>query len=163
MPTTRKENLQFGMMMCLGMVIVMTFYNLLMNGIGGPIHIKEIALELLIGFIIALLIEICIVGPCAKKLVFTLPFDKSKKVNIIISMATTMVIGMVFFMSFYGMAMMYLHNGLHGESFVSMYFSIFIKNFIMAYPLQLIIMGPLVRFLFGKFVLKKKSVNVAYL
>ncbi|HDR7174389.1 DUF2798 domain-containing protein [Bacillus sp. FSL R9-6406] len=129
MPTTRKENLQFGMMMCLGMVIVMTFYNLLTNGSGGPIHIKEIALELLIGFIIA--------------------------------MATAMVIGMVFFMSFYGMAMMYFHNGLHGESFVSMYFSIFIKNFIMAYPLQLIIMGPLVRFLFAKFVMKKKSFNVA--
>ncbi|WP_454015888.1 DUF2798 domain-containing protein [Bacillus sp. Marseille-Q7846] len=161
MPTTRKENLQFGMMMCLGMVIVMTFYNVLLNGTGGPIQIKEIALELIIGFIIALLIEICIVGPCAKKLVFTLPFDKSKKVNIIIAMATAMVIGMVFFMSFYGMAMMYLHNGLHSESFVSMYFSIFIKNFIMAYPLQLIIMGPLVRFLFGKFVLKNKSVNVA--
>lgn len=160
MPTTRKENLQFGMMMCLGMVIVMTFYNLLTNGSGGPIHIKEIALELLIGFIIALLIEICIVGPSAKKIVFMLPFDKSKKVNIIIAMATAMVIGMVFFMSFYGMAMMYFHNGLHGESFVSMYFD-FIKNFIMAYPLQLIIMGPLVRFLFGKFVLKNKPINVA--
>ncbi|MGG0649084.1 DUF2798 domain-containing protein [Bacillus mycoides] len=149
------------MMMCLGMVIVMTFYNLLMNGAGGPIHIKEIALELIIGFIIALLIEICIVGPCAKKIVFALPFDKSKKVKMIIAMATTMVIGMVFFMSFYGMAMMYLHNGLHGDSFASIYFSIFIKNFIMAYPLQLIIMGPLVRFLFGKFVLKNKAVNVA--
>ncbi|WP_283750147.1 DUF2798 domain-containing protein [Bacillus cereus] len=161
MPTTRKENLQFGMMMCLGMVIVMTFYNLVMNGAGGPIHIKEIALELIIGFIIALLIEICIVGPCAKKIVFALPFDKSKKVNMIIAMATTMVIGMVFFMSFYGMAMMYLHGGLQGDSFVSSYFSIFIKNFIMAYPLQLIIMGPLVRFLFGKFVLKNKGVNVA--
>lgn len=161
MPTTRKENLQFGMMMCLGMVIVMTFYNLILNGIGGPIHIKEIALELLIGFIIALLIEICIVGPCAKKLVFALPFDKSNKVNIIIAMATAMVIGMVFFMSFYGMAMIYLHGGLQGDSFISMYFSIFIKNFIMAYPLQLIIMGPLVRFLFGKFVMKNKPVNVA--
>ncbi|PDZ03032.1 DUF2798 domain-containing protein [Bacillus cereus] len=161
MPTTRKESLQFGMMMCLGMVIIMTFYNLLMNGVGGSIHIKEIALELLIGFIIAQLIEICIVGPCAKKLVFALPFDKSKKVNIIIAMATAMVIGMVFFMSFYGMAMMYLHGGLQGDSFISMYFSIFIKNFIMAYPLQLIIMGPLVRFLFGKFVMKNKSVNVA--
>ncbi|MFB6729959.1 DUF2798 domain-containing protein [Bacillus mobilis] len=160
MPTTRKENLQFGMMMCLGMVIVMTFYNLLLNGAGGPLHIKEIALELLIGFIIALLIEICIVGPCAKKIVFALPFDKSKKVNIIITMATLMVIGMVFLMSFYGMAMMYLHNGLNGDSFVSMYFSIFIKNFIMAYPLQLIIMGPLVRFLFRKFVLKNKVVKV---
>ncbi|MEJ9115652.1 DUF2798 domain-containing protein [Bacillus paramobilis] len=161
MPTTRKENLQFGMMMCLGMVIVMTFYNLFMNGTGGPIHIKEIALELLIGFIIALLIEICIVGPCAKKLVLVLPFDKSKKVNIIIAMATAMVMGMVFFMSFYGMAMMYLHGGLQGDSFISMYFSIFIKNFIMAYPLQLIIMGPLVRFIFGKFVMKNKPVNVA--
>ncbi|KAB2451918.1 DUF2798 domain-containing protein [Bacillus sp. CH126_4D] len=161
MPTTRKESLQFGMMMCLGMVIVMTFYNLLLNGAGGPIRIKEIALELVIGFIIALLIEICIVGPCAKKIVIALPFDKSKKVNMIIAMATAMVIGMVFFMSFYGMAMMYLHGGLQGGSFVSMYFSIFIKNFIMAYPLQLIIMGPLVRFLFGKFVLKNKSVNVA--
>ncbi|OFD49465.1 hypothetical protein BWGOE3_22960 [Bacillus mycoides] len=138
----------------------MTFYNLVMNGAGGPIHIKEIALELIIGFIIALLIEICIVGPCAKKIVFALPFDKSKKVKMIIAMATTMVIGMLFFMSFYGMAMMYLHNGLHGDSFVSIYFSVFIKNFIMAYPLQLIIMGPLVRFLFGKFVLKNKAVNV---
>ncbi|EJQ50332.1 hypothetical protein A6283_26445 [Bacillus wiedmannii] len=161
MPTTRKENFQFGMMMCLGMVIVMTFYNLLLNGVGGPIHIKEIALELIIGFIIALLIEICIVGPCAKKLVFMLPFDKSKKINIIVAMATAMVIGMVFFMSFYGMTMMYLHGGLQGNSFVSMYFSIFIKNFILAYPLQLIIMGPLVRFLFGKFVMKNKPVNIA--
>ncbi|PNS47963.1 DUF2798 domain-containing protein [Bacillus anthracis] len=161
MPTTRKENLQFGMMMCLGMVIVMTFYNLLMNGSGGPIHIKEIALELLIGFIIALLIEISIVGPCAKKIVFMLPFDKSKKINIIIAMATAMVIGMVFFMSFFGMIMMHLHGGLQGDSFVSIYFSIFIKNVIMAYPLQLIIMGPLVRFLFAKFVLKNKAVKVA--
>lgn len=59
------------------------------------------------------------------------------------------------------MVMMYLHNGLHGDSFVSIYFSVFIKNFIMAYPLQLIIMGPLVRFLFGKFVLKNKDVNEA--
>ncbi|UTG81466.1 DUF2798 domain-containing protein [Bacillus paranthracis] len=161
MPTIRKENLQFGMMMCLGMVIVMTFYNLLMNGSGGQIHIKEIALELLIGFIIALLVEICIVGPCAKKIVFMLPFDKSKKINIIVAMATTMVIGMVFFMSFFGMAMMHLHGGLQGDSFVSIYFTIFIKNFIMAYPLQLIIMGPLVRFLFAKFILKNKAVKVA--
>ncbi|GAB6457503.1 hypothetical protein bcgnr5390_58160 [Bacillus luti] len=139
----------------------MTLYNVLMNGAGGPIHIKEIVLELLIGFIIALLIETCIVGPCAKKIVFALSFDKSKKINIIVAMATAMVIGMVFFMSFFGMAMMYLHNGLNGDSFISIYFSIFIKNFMMAYPLQLIIMGPLVRFLFTRFVMKKKSVTIA--
>lgn len=96
-----------------------------------------------------------------EKIVFMLPFDKSKKINIIVAMATTMVIGMVFFMSFFGMAMMHLHGGLQGDSFVSIYFSIFIKNFIMAYPLQLIIMGPLVRFLFAKFILKNKAVKVA--
>ncbi|MED0990469.1 hypothetical protein P4T72_11485 [Bacillus nitratireducens] len=72
-----------------------------------------------------------------------------------------MCLGMVFFMSFYGIAMMYLHGGLHGDSFVSIYFSIFMRNFIVAYPLQLMIMGPLVRFLFGKFVMKKKNVEVA--
>jgi hypothetical protein len=76
-------------------------------------------------------------------------------------MATAMVIGLVFFMSFFGMAMMYLHGGLQGDSFVSIYFSVFIKNFMMAYPLQLIIMGPLVRFLFTKFVMKNKNVKIA--
>ena len=57
------------MMMCLGMVIVMTFYNLLMNGAGGSIQIKEIALELIIkGIIIALLIEICMMDRVRKRL-----------------------------------------------------------------------------------------------
>ncbi len=31
----KKRKPQFGMMMCFGMVIVMTFYNLLLNGAGG--------------------------------------------------------------------------------------------------------------------------------
>ena len=56
-----------------------------------------------------------------------LPFDKLKKINIIIAMATAMVIGMVFFMSFFGMIMMHLHGGLQGDSFVSIYFSILLK------------------------------------
>ena len=87
-----------------------------------------------------------------------LPFDKSENKYYYCN-GDSNGSGMVFFMSFFGMAMMYLHNGLHGDSFVSMYFSIFIKNFMMAYPLQLIIMGPLVRFLFAKFVLKNKVVK----
>lgn len=100
------------MMMCFGMVIVMMFYNLLMNEIGGLIYIKEIVLELLIGFIIVLLIEISIVGFCVKKIVFMLLFDKFKKINIIVVMVIIMVIGMVFFMLFFGMVMMYLYGGL---------------------------------------------------
>ena len=62
-----------------------------------------------------------------EKIVFMLPFDKSKKINIIVAMATAMVIGMVFFMSFFGMTMMHLHGGLQGDSFVSIYFTILLK------------------------------------
>ena len=80
-----------------------------------------------------------------EKIVFALPFDKSKSKYYYYDGDTYGHWNGILYV-FYGMAMMYLHNGLHGDSFVSMYFSIFIKNFIMAYPLQLIIMGPLVRF-----------------
>ena len=148
------------MMMCLGMVIVMTFYNLLMNETGGPIYIKEIALELLIGFIIALLIEICIVGPCAKKLYsychlinlknkyYRCNGDNYGNWN-----------GVLYVIFRYGYD---VFTWWTTRRFICFHlFYDFIKNFIMAYPLQLIIMGPLVRFLFAKFVMKKKSFNVA--
>ena len=54
------------------------------------IYIKEIALELLIGFIIALLIEICIVGVCEK--LYSYCHLINLKINIIVAMATTMVV-----------------------------------------------------------------------
>lgn len=42
-------------------------------------------------------------------------------------MATAMVIGMVFFMSFYGMAMMYLHGGLQGNHLFQVIFQFLLK------------------------------------
>ena len=56
--------------------------------------------------------------------------------------------------------MMHLHGGLQGDSFVSIYFSILLK-FYYGLSVAIIIMGPLVRFLFAKFVLKNKAVKVA--
>ncbi len=63
---------------------------------------------------------------CAK-IVFAIPFNKSKKINIIVAMATAMEIGMFSLCHFYGMAMMYLHGGLQGESFVSVIFQFLLK------------------------------------
>ncbi|MEV2911291.1 DUF2798 domain-containing protein [Paenibacillus larvae] len=161
MPTNKKESIQFGLMMCFGMVLVMTIYNLLLNGVNGSVTIQKFIVEFIIGFAIALMLDIFIVGPGVKKIVFKLPIDKSKKVNIIITMSTFMVIGMAFFMSFYGMAVTYLHGGISGNSLVLGYLATFSKNFIFAYPWQLIVMGPLVRYLFNKLVLKNKNVGSA--
>ncbi|MEC0242066.1 hypothetical protein P4H66_19875 [Paenibacillus dokdonensis] len=158
MPTTKKENFYFGLMMCCGMVLFMTFYNLLNHGLLGTITVKEILIQLILVFITAFLLELFIVGPVAKKIAFSLPYDKSKKVFVILSLAFFMVSGMVLCMSFYGLMTSYFSNGLNGEPLLKSYFSLVFKNFIFAFPLQLIIVGPVVRFLFSKFV-KGKNIT----
>ncbi|MEV3011492.1 hypothetical protein ABNF42_21110, partial [Paenibacillus larvae] len=78
-----------------------------------------------------------------------------------LAMSTFMVMGMAFFMSFFGLAVKYLHDGINSSSLMLDYWSTFSKNFIAAYPLQIIVMGPLVRHLFNKYVLKDKNVGPA--
>ncbi|MCY9665540.1 hypothetical protein M5X11_11285 [Paenibacillus alginolyticus] len=155
MPTTKKENFYFGLMMCFGMVVFMTFYNLFTHGLIGTISLNEIFTQLILVFIIASLLELFIVGPVAKKIALSLPFDKSKKVYVILSLAFFMVSGMVLFMSLYGLGTAYFSDSLIGESLLENYFSLIFRNFIFAFPLQLIIVGPLVRYLFTKFVKDK--------
>lgn len=157
LPATKKENFYFGLMMCVGMVIMMTSYNLFTNGLIGKISFMAILLQLVLGFVIAFLLESFVVGPIAKKIVFSLLRNKSSKILMIVMMAFCMVIGMVTFMSMYGLASSYYANGIGGESLLGSYFSIFIKNFVFALPLQLLIVGPTVRFLFDW--LKAKRVN----
>ncbi|WP_422656827.1 hypothetical protein ACK8P5_13660 [Paenibacillus sp. EC2-1] len=152
MPTTKKENFYFGSMMCVGMVIFMTSYNLITNDLIGKISWKGILLQLILGFIVALLLESFIVGPIAKKIALSLPFDKSNKVVFILSLSLCMVCGMVVCMSVFGLVSAYLANSLVGESLIYSYLSIVFKNFVFALPLQLLIIGPVVRFLFSKFV-----------
>ncbi|WP_419875107.1 hypothetical protein [Candidatus Pristimantibacillus sp. PTI5] len=156
MPTTKKEDFYFGMMMCFGMVVVMTCYNLIRNGLIGTIPLQGLLMQFVLGFIIAFLLELFIVGPVAKKIALSLPYDKSKKAFVILSISFCMVIGMVLCMSLYGLVTAYFSNGLAGKPLLETYFSFVFNNFIFAFPLQLIIMGPLVRFLFSKFVKGKK-------
>ncbi len=152
LPTTKKENFYFGLMMCLGMVVFMTLYNLYRNGLMGTISLKALLLQLILCFITAFVLELCIVGPIAKKIAFSLPYDKSKKVLVILSLSSCMVMGMVLCMSLYGLVMAYLSNSLSEGSLFKNYLSLVVKNFVFAFPLQLLIVGPLVRFLFVKFV-----------
>lgn len=151
LPTTKKEHVYFGLMMCFGMVIVMTSYNVFTNGLIGRVSFHAILLQYVLGFMIAFLLESFIVGPAAQKIVLLLTRNKDSKVITILAMSFFMVLGMVFFMSLYGLASAYFSTNLIDESLFASYFTIFMKNFVFALPLQLVIMGPLVRFLFSKF------------
>lgn len=91
---------------------------------------------------------------------FKMPFDKSKKLYMVLAMSTCMVVGMVLCMSVFGLITAVLSNGLNENSLFSAYLMIVLKNFILAYPLQLLIMGPLVRGIFVKFVKPKVSAAV---
>jgi hypothetical protein len=112
LPTTKKEDFYFGLMMCLGMVVFMTFYNLFTHGLIGTISLYEIFTQLILVFIIASLLELFIVGPVAKKIALSLPYDKTKKVFMILFLAFFMVSGMVLFMSLYGLGTAYFSDSL---------------------------------------------------
>ncbi|WP_442956437.1 hypothetical protein [Paenibacillus sp. YIM B09110] len=66
MPETKREEFYFGMMMCIGMVIFMTSYNLIRNDLIGTISIADVIMQLVVGFIVAFIIEWFVVGPIAK-------------------------------------------------------------------------------------------------
>ena len=145
--------------MCTGMVFAMTFYNLLINGLLGQLSVTGILFQLALGLVIAFLLESFIVGPVAGRIVHSLPFIQSSKLLTIILMALCMVIGMVFFMSMYGVATAYYINGLGGQSFIAAFSTTALKNFVFALPLQLLIVGPIVRYLFSTFIHTPKVVE----
>lgn len=101
-------------------------------------------------FIVAFVFE-SVIGPIARGIAFKLPFDKSKKVYVILANSTFTVIGMVICMSVFGLITALLSNGLEG-SLLNHYFMLIIRNFVVAYPVQLLVVGPLVRWVLVKFI-----------
>jgi len=159
LPTTKKESVYFGFIMCFGMVLVMTVYNLYLNGMIGKVNFYEGILEFFIAFIIALILDLFLVGPNAKKLALKFTANTKNKIYTILTISTFMVIGMALFISAFGLATMILHSGYNGNFNLVDYLSVFGKNLIMALPLQILIMGPLVRFIFTKYI-KPKRINL---
>ncbi|MGC5775409.1 hypothetical protein J4O75_24090 [Paenibacillus pabuli] len=158
MPTTKKEHIIFGLMMCMGMVVVMMFFNLWHSGLLGKMSSLEILFQFVLCFIIAFLVESFIVGPVARKIAFSLPFDKSNKILGVLAMSFFMVMGMVLMMSIYGMISASLAHQPSSASVWSTYLHTIARNFSLALPYQLIILGPLVRYVFGRFIKGKGSV-----
>jgi len=158
LPTTKKEHIYFGLMMCTGMVIVMMSFNLIYNGLIGRLSPLELLFQFVLCFVVAFLVESFIVGPVAQKVAFSLPFDKSNKLFGILAMSCCMVVGMVLIMSLYGMVTSYFADQLVGKSLLDTYLHTITRNFSLALPLQLLIIGPLVRYVFRTFIKGKEVV-----
>ena len=138
MPRNKKEGIIFGVTMCFFMVCGMSAYNL---ALVGKLSFLKFALGLIPGFIVAFFFDTVIVGPIAKKLAFKLPIDRNNKLQTILAISLLMIIGMVTFMSVFGLLM----RPELPENIIHAYFTAWGMNFIAALPLQLLLVGPISR------------------
>ncbi|KAF1300905.1 MULTISPECIES: DUF2798 domain-containing protein [Enterococcus] len=138
MPTNKKEGIIFTTMMCFLMVLGMSIYNLWLH---DSLTLTELLIGLIPGFIVAFILDVFVVGGLAKKIAFSLPINPEKKLILILTISTLMILGMVTCMSLFGILM---ENGLNEQLF-SQYLTAWKMNVIVALPLQLLIVGPISR------------------
>lgn len=138
MPTNKKESLLFTSLMCSMMVLGMSVYNLMLH---GHFSMGELLKGAIPGIIVAFILDEFVVGILAKKIAFKLPINHEKKIQVILTITFCMVLGMVTCMSLFGIIMeLGFPNGMLG-----LYLHAWKMNFIVALPLQLLIVGPISR------------------
>lgn len=139
-------------MIAILMAYFMIVYNVEINSETGLINqtfliaLKEFSIEGIIVFLLAYFIA----SPIAKKLTFRIVNSKEdNKMLTILSIQTFTVLIMVGLMSIYALFAQHLIN----SNVICNYIVLYCKNFIMAYPLQIFFVGPLVRNIF-RFIFK---------
>lgn len=158
MPKTKTQNFIFTLMTTVLMAYSMIVYSVAINSPDGLVNktfliaLKEFPLEGLIVFLLTYFVA----SPIAKKLAFRIVNPKEdNKMFIIFSIQTFTVLIMVYLMSVYALFAKNLIN----SNIICNYIVLYCKNFIMAYPLQMFLVGPLVRNIFR--IIFKKQLNEA--
>jgi hypothetical protein len=146
MPVNKKEKLVYTYLMVLFMCFGMVSYNVVLNNGFNFESLKLAWLTFAIMMPIAFVVEWFIVSKIATKLIekFVKPTDALPKV-ILIS-ALCFVVQMVLIMSF-------VANLIYGDttqSFLMNWLISIPKNFIVAFPLQVLLAGPIIGFVFRK-------------
>ena len=154
MPKTKFQNFIFTLMTAILMAYSMIVYSIAINSPQGLVNqtfliaLKEFPLEGVIVFILVYFIA----SPIAKTLAFRIVNPKEdNKMFIILSIQTFTVLIMVGLMSIYALFAQHLIN----SNTICNYIVLYCKNFIMAYPLQIFFIGPLVRNIF-RIIFKKQ-------
>ena len=158
MPKTKFQNFIFTLMTAILMAYTMIVYSIATNSSIGLVNktfliaLKEFPIEGIIVFILAFFIA----SPVAKKLAFRIVNPKDdNKMFIILSIQTFTVLIMVGLMSIYALFAQHLVN----DNVICNYIILYCKNFIMAYPLQIFFVGPLVRNIF-RIIFKQQTTPV---
>lgn len=147
MPKTKFEVFIFTLITALLMVYFMTLYNtVLVSGsftnVTFLVALKSMWFEFVIIFLCALLIS----SPIAKFCAFRVVTPQNRPIIIIFAIQTFTVIFQVMLASILGT----LHGFGFTKNFIPDYIVTYCRNFIMALPLQIILVGPLARFIFRK-------------
>ena len=147
MPKTKFQNFIFTLMTAILMAYCMIVYSIAINSSEGLVNqtfliaLKEFPIEGIIVFVLAFLVA----SPIAKNLAFRIVNPKEdNKMFIILSIQTFTVLVMVGLMSVYALFAQHLVN----SNVICNYIVLYCRNFIMAYPLQIFFVGPLVRNIF---------------
>ncbi len=168
MPKNKRESLIYTVLMCFTMVLWMSIYNVALQHGGLTLEVLGAAwMGFPIAYLFAMLCDWFAVSKIAKGFAFRFLVKPgvSSPIKMILAVSCCMVVPMVIIMSLYGAAEACVHTGEWNRIFF-----IWIRNipmnFIMALPFQLIVAGPLVRFVFrkafpeGSIVMNEKEMGV---
>ena len=156
MPRTRGESIFFTVITAWMMVYVMTLYNTVLatgsfTNITFFIALKGMWIE----YIIIALLAYFVSGNLAKMCAFRVVQPGDRPIFIIFAIQTFTVIWQVAFASVLGV----YHGYGFTINFLPDYLTTYCKNFIMALPLQLIIVGPLARLIFRSLFISQVSAD----
>ncbi len=154
MPRTKGETVFFTAITAWMMVYVMTLYNIVLSmgsftNVTFLIALKEMWVE----YVIIALLAYFVSGHLAKMCAFRVVQPGDRPICIIFMIQIFTVIWQVTFASVLGV----YHGYGFTDNFVPDYLTTYCKNFIMALPLQLIIVGPLARLIFRTLFIKNKK------
>ena len=145
MPKTTRESIFFTAITAWMMVYGMTLYNLVLatgrfTNASFVFALREMWLEYLLITLCAYFIS----GPLAKKLAFRVVQPGDRPVFIILSIQVFTVVCQVALASILGV----WHGAGFTVQFLPNYLIAYCRNFMLALPLQLLLVGPLARFIF---------------
>ena len=150
MPKNFKEELVFTGLIAGMMVFVMTMYNVFKASGINMESWGNVAIGFPLALLVAVILDLALVGPLAKKIVFSHISKKNiqpspAQLGIFISLF--MILGMVTLMSIFGIVM---EGTPTVDSLLLLYGKTWFLNIIVALPLQLFLVGPSSRFIFAK-------------
>ena len=154
MPKTRKESIFFTAITAWMMVYVMTLYNTVLATNSFTNATFFIALKGMWGeFIIIFLLAYFVSSHIAKHFAFRIVKKGDRPIFIIFAIQIFTVVTQVAFASIIGV----FHGYGFNNNFIPDYLITYCRNFVMALPIQLFLVGPLARWIFRSVFLRSKK------